>query len=236
MEPLHIIDVARESWMVGPFEFKSGDESARFHHISTDEVYGSLGEEGFFSEESPIAPNSPYSASKTSSDMIVRGYFHTFRMNVVTTNCFKNYGLRQHLEKLIPTIIRKALAEEEIPIYGDGKNVRDWLYVDDHVQAIDLVFHKGRSGETYYIGGNNEKTKIEIAHEICDALAREKPRTKGSYKDLVSFVKDRPGHDKRYAIDATKIEKKLEWRQGERFSSGILKVVGYYLSELNSDN
>ena len=204
--------------------------SGRFHHISKDEVYGSLGKDGYFTEKTPYAPNSPYSASKASSDMLVRSYFHTYGTNVVTTNCSNNYGPKQHQEKLIPTVIRTALSEQPIPIYGDGKNIRDWLYVLDHCKAIDLVFHKGRSGETYNIGGHNEHDNIEIAMKICEILDIKRPRNNGrSYKDLITFVKDRPGHDRRYAIDATKLQTELDWQVEETFESGIEKTVEWYI-------
>lgn len=225
-----LIDVARNYWMDAPFQYKEEYNGCRFHHISTDEVYGTLGAEGLFTEETPYAPNSPYSASKASSDMIVRSYFHTYGMNVVTTNCSNNYGPKQHSEKLIPTIIRKALAEEPIPIYGDGKNIRDWLYVLDHCKGIDLVYHTGLSGETYNIGGRNERDNLYIVDKICSLLDSKKPLSNGkSYKDLITFVKDRPGHDRRYAIDATKIETKLGWKADEDFESGIIKTVDWYL-------
>jgi dTDP-glucose 4,6-dehydratase len=228
-----LLDVARKFWIDSPFQIKDGFENARFHHISTDEVYGSLGSDGFFTENSPYAPNSPYSASKASSDMLVRSYFHTYGMNVVTTNCSNNYGPKQHKEKLIPTIIRKALAEENIPIYGDGKNIRDWLFVDDHCRGIDLVFHQGKAGETYNIGGNNEWTNLEIAQKICDILDEKCKRKKDSYRDLIKFVKDRPGHDRRYAINAEKIIKELEWSAKENFSTGIIKTIDWYLKRQN---
>jgi dTDP-glucose 4,6-dehydratase len=228
-----LLDVARKFWMDSPFQFKDDFENARFHHISTDEVYGSLGSDGFFTENSPYAPNSPYSASKASSDMLVRSYFHTYGMNVVNTNCSNNYGPKQHKEKLIPTIIRKALAEENIPIYGDGKNIRDWLFVDDHCSGIDLVFHQGKAGETYNIGGNNEWTNLEIAQKICDILDEKCKRKKDSYRDLIKFVKDRPGHDRRYAINAEKIIKELEWSAKENFSTGIIKTIDWYLMRQN---
>lgn len=225
-----LIDVARKFWMDGPFKVKSEFKNSRFHHISTDEVYGTLGETGLFTEETPYAPNSPYSASKASSDMIVRSYFHTYGMNVVTTNCSNNYGPKQHSEKLIPTIIRKALSEEKIPIYGDGKNIRDWLYVLDHCKGIDLVFHKGNSGETYNIGGRNERLNIDIAHTICKILDQRRPRSNGrSYSELITYVTDRPGHDRRYAIDASKIENQLGWQAEENFDTGIVKTVDWYL-------
>ncbi|WPU65822.1 dTDP-glucose 4,6-dehydratase [Peredibacter starrii] len=227
-----LLDVARKTWMDGPFKFKDQYKNARFHHISTDEVYGTLGETGLFLETTPYAPNSPYSASKASSDLIVRSYFHTYGMDVVTTNCSNNYGPKQHNEKLIPTIIRKALAEEKIPVYGDGKNIRDWLYVLDHCTGIDLVFHKGKSGETYNIGGRNEKCNIDIVKHICSILDQRCPRKNQiAYSELISFVADRPGHDRRYAIDATKIENDLGWRANENFESGIIKTVDWYLKK-----
>jgi dTDP-glucose 4,6-dehydratase len=202
-------------------------------HISTDEVYGSLAKEGLFTESTPYAPNSPYSASKASSDLLVRSYFHTYGLNVVTTNCSNNYGPKQHSEKLIPTIIRKAIISQPIPIYGDGMNVRDWLYVLDHAKGIDLAFHKGHSGETYNIGGRNERTNIQIVDAICEILDRKRPRPDGqSYKDQITFVKDRAGHDKRYAIDASKIENELGWKAEENFESGITKTVNWYLTRL----
>lgn len=228
----NLIEAARKLWMKAPNEVNLEFEAARFHHISTDEVYGSLGETGYFTEETPYAPNSPYSASKASSDMLVRSYFHTYGLNVVTTNCSNNYGPKQHEEKLIPTIIRKALAEESIPIYGDGKNIRDWLYVLDHCEAIDVVFHKGKSGETYNVGGNNEKTNLEIVYEICAALDKLKPRKKDSkYQELIVFVKDRPGHDKRYAINSDKMFNEFGFKIENLFGQMILKTINFYLSK-----
>lgn len=226
-----LLDVARNYWMDGPFEYKRDYESCRFHHVSTDEVYGTLGETGFFTETTSYAPNSPYSASKASSDMLVRSYHHTYGLNTVISNCSNNYGPKQHQEKLIPVIIRKALRNEPIPIYGDGKNIRDWLYVLDHCKGIDLVYHKGKSGEVYNIGGENERDNNYIAHKICEILDELKPAEK-SYKELISYVADRPGHDKRYAIDATKIKKELGWQAEESFESGIYKTVKWYLLEL----
>jgi dTDP-glucose 4,6-dehydratase len=225
---LNLLEAAKHHWMEQPFVYKKEYENARFHHISTDEVYGSLGSTGFFTEQTPYAPNSPYSASKASSDMLVRSYFHTFGMNVVTTNCSNNYGPKQHDEKLIPTLIRKALKGEPMPIYGDGRNIRDWLYVEDHCRAIDLVFHKGMAGETYLIGGHNERTTVEIAHAVCTYLDKKIPKEK-SYKELIQFVKDRPGHDFRYAIDATKLEKELGWSAEETFDTGIVKTIDWYI-------
>jgi dTDP-glucose 4,6-dehydratase len=227
-----LLEAARKLWIKNPFEVNLGFENARFHHISTDEVYGSLGETGFFTEETPYAPNSPYSASKAASDMLVRSYFHTYGLQVVTSNCSNNYGPKQHSEKLIPTILRKAFSRESIPIYGDGKNIRDWLFVLDHCKAIDLIFHTGKLGETYNVGGKNEKTNLEIAHSICEILDELDPREE-SYKNLITFVKDRPGHDQRYAIDASKLEKELKWKADENFKSGIYKTIKWYLKELN---
>ena len=216
--------------MVGPNQIKSGFENARFHHISTDEVYGTLGKTGLFTEQTPYAPNSPYSASKAASDFIVRSYFHTYGMNVVTTNCSNNYGPKQHNEKLIPTIIRKAISGENIPIYGDGKNIRDWLYVLDHCKGIDLVYKTGKTGETYNIGGRNERDNLYIVDVICSILDEVRPEKK-SYKEQITFVKDRPGHDFRYAIDASKIEKELGWKADENFESGIKKTIEWYLNK-----
>ncbi len=224
-----LLDVARNHWMDKPFSAKAGMEHRRFLHISTDEVYGSLGKTGLFTEQTPYAPNSPYSASKAASDMIVRSYFHTYGMNVVTTNCSNNYGPHQHDEKLIPTIIRNALYGKPIPIYGDGLNVRDWLYVKDHCEGILLSYDKGKSGETYNIGGKNERTNLHIARYICELLDKKKPLAGKSYAEQITFVSDRPGHDRRYAIDASKIENELGWKAGESFESGIDKTIDYYL-------
>lgn len=227
-----LLDVARKSWLTAPFEVKQGKEANRFLHVSTDEVYGTLGKEGLFTEKTPYAPNSPYSASKASSDMLVRSYFHTYGLNVVTTNCSNNYGPKQHNEKLIPTIIRKALSNQPIPIYGDGMNVRDWLYVLDHAKGIELAFHKGKSGETYNIGGQNERTNNQIVNTICEILDQKQPREDGkSYNTQITFVKDRAGHDKRYAIDAGKIQMELGWKAEENFESGINKTVNWYLNQ-----
>jgi len=227
-----LLDVARKSWMNAPFETKPGKENNRFLHVSTDEVYGSLGDTGLFKETTPYAPNSPYSASKASSDMLVRSYHHTYGLNTVTTNCSNNYGPKQHKEKLIPTIIRKALSEQQIPIYGDGKNIRDWLYVLDHAKGIAVAYQKGKSGETYNIGGRNERTNNVIADTICGILDKKRPRASGkSYRELLTFVKDRAGHDRRYAIDANKIESELGWKAEETFDTGILKTVDWYLGQ-----
>lgn len=228
----NLLQEAYKSWMQGPNRCKKGCETNRFLHVSTDEVYGTLGAKGLFTEQTPYAPNSPYSASKASSDFIVRSYFHTYGMAVVTTNCSNNYGPNQHKEKLIPTIIRKAIAGEPIPIYGDGKNVRDWLYVKDHCVGIKKALDTGIPGETYNIGGGNERENVYIAHAICNILDTLQP--KGfSYKEQITFVSDRPGHDFRYAIDASKIERELGWSADENFESGIKKTIDWYLE--NSD-
>ena len=225
-----LLDVARNYWMNAPHQFKNGYEGCRFHHISTDEVYGALGDTGYFTEKTPYDPSSPYSSSKASSDMIVRAYHRTYGMNVTVSNCSNNYGPKQHPEKLIPKIISNALSGKNIPIYGDGKNVRDWLYVLDHCKAIDLIFHNGKNGETYNIGGHNEKNNLEIVDAICAILDKKRPQSNGKpYKDLVIFVKDRPGHDKRYAIDASKLSSDLGWKADENFASGIIKTVEWYL-------
>ena len=227
----NLLDTARKLWMSAPNQYNAGFENSRFHHVSTDEVYGTLGETGLFEETTPYAPNSPYSASKAGSDMIVRSYFHTYGMNVVTTNCSNNYGPKQHNEKLIPTIIRKAVTGENIPIYGDGKNVRDWLYVLDHCKGIELAFKKGKAGETYNIGGRNERNNLYIVDKVCSILDEMKPKASGSYKEQITFVKDRPGHDLRYAIDATKIETELGWKADENFETGIVKTIEWYLKK-----
>ncbi|MBQ4801432.1 dTDP-glucose 4,6-dehydratase [Aquimarina sp. MMG015] len=230
----NLLQAAYKSWMDAPNVFREGKENSKFLHVSTDEVYGTLGRTGLFTEETSYAPNSPYSASKASSDMLVRSYFHTYGLPVVTTNCSNNYGPRQHKEKLIPTIIRKAIFQENIPIYGDGKNIRDWLYVLDHCKGINLVLEKGKLGETYNIGGKNERENIYIAKTICEILDNIKPlESQKSYSDLITFVKDRPGHDFRYAIDASKIENELGWFAEENFESGIEKTIHWYLEKHN---
>ena len=207
--------------MKAPFEYREEYRDCRFHHISTDEVYGSLGETGYFTEETPYAPNSPYSASKAASDMVVRSYHHTYGMNTVITNCSNNFGPKQHKEKLIPTIVRKALSGDDIPIYGNGKNVRDWLYVLDHVKAISLVYAEGKTGEVYNIGGDTEMQNIELAHKICRLLDELKPKDSGSYTEQITFVKDRAGHDQRYAIDASKIRSQLNWKAESKFEDAL---------------
>ncbi|MBI3593460.1 MAG: dTDP-glucose 4,6-dehydratase [Nitrospirae bacterium] len=209
----------------------SEDQSRfRFLHISTDEVYGSLGIEGEpFREDSPYQPNSPYAASKASSDHLVRSYFHTYGLPTLTTNCSNNYGPYQHPEKLIPLMILNALKEKPLPVYGDGKNIRDWLYVEDHCSAIRVVLEKGRVGETYNIGGRSEKTNIELVKTLTGILDGIKPRRSGLYEELIQFVTDRPGHDRRYAINARKIENELGWQPKESFKTGLEKTVRWLL-------
>ncbi len=222
-----LLETAREQW--------SHDQESmtynRFHHISTDEVYGSLGAEGYFTEASPYAPNSPYSASKAAADFLVRSYGKTYGLNVVTSNCSNNYGPKQHDEKLIPTIIRKALAGEAIPIYGNGTNIRDWLYVGDHCKALELVFSNGREGETYAIGGVDEMNNLEIAQTICEILDRKTGRSAGSLAGLIEFVRDRPGHDYRYAIDSSKIKENLGWKPQISLQEGLEKTIDWYMEK-----
>ncbi|MBB5686644.1 dTDP-glucose 4,6-dehydratase [Sphingobium boeckii] len=206
-------------------------ENFRFHHISTDEVFGSLGDEGAFNEATPYDPRSPYSASKAASDHLVRAWHHSYGLPVLVTNCSNNYGPFHFPEKLIPLIIIKALAGGDLPVYGDGTNVRDWLYVDDHVRALESVFEKGVPGETYLIGGRSERRNIDVVHVICDMLDRVQPRADGkSYRAQIVFVGDRPGHDFRYAIDAGKLRSELGWEPRETFESGIEKTVRWYLA------
>ena len=232
MGTFNLIHNAFLHWMSAPNKYKDGYEKCRFHHISTDEVYGTLGETGLFEEVTAYAPNSPYSASKASSDFIVRAYHHTYGMDTTISNCSNNYGGKQHAEKLIPTIIRKAISGENIPIYGDGKNIRDWLYVLDHCKAVDLIYHTGKDGETYNVGGRNERTNLEVVDTILSILDKKSPREDGtSYKEQITFVKDRAGHDKRYAIDATRLENELSWKADEDFDTGIVKTIDWYLEK-----
>ena len=203
----------------------------RFHHISTDEVFGSLGESGLFTEQSPYQPNSPYSASKASSDHLVRAWHETFGLPVVLSNCSNNYGPFQYPEKLLPVIISRAMNEQTIPVYGQGLNVRDWLYVDDHASALVKIMHEGEVGRSYNVGGNEERTNIEVVKTVCSILDRKYPAKSGnSYRSLIEFVEDRPGHDLRYAIDASRISKELGWKPAETFESGMEKTVDWYLS------
>lgn len=217
-----LLEAARKYW--------TGERTGRFHHVSTDEVYGSLGPTGKFTETTPYAPNSPYSASKAASDHLVRAYHHTYGLDTVTTNCSNNYGPFQFPEKLIPVVIGNALEGKPLPVYGDGKNVRDWLYVGDHCEAIDLVFRHGRPGEVYNIGGENEQPNIAIVEKICDLLDEiAGPDSQGPRRRLITFVKDRPGHDRRYAIDATKIRHELGWRPQHTFDEGLRSTIHWYL-------
>jgi dTDP-glucose 4,6-dehydratase len=203
----------------------------RFQQISTDEVYGSLGAEGLFTESTPYAPNSPYSASKASSDHLVRAWHETYDLPTLVTNCSNNYGPYHFPEKLIPHMIIKGLAGQPLPVYGDGQNIRDWLYVEDHAKALTLVLERGVVGETYNVGGRNERTNLRVVESICDLLDEISPSTVGSRRQLISFVTDRPGHDQRYAIDASKLERELGWNAEEHFESGIEKTVRWYVDQ-----
>jgi dTDP-glucose 4,6-dehydratase len=226
-----LLEAALKYWKNSDAEMQS---RFRFLHVSTDEVFGSLGATGHFTEETPYAPNSPYSASKAASDHLVRAWHHTYGFPTVLTNCSNNYGPYQFPEKLIPLVIRNALAGKPLPIYGKGDNTRDWLFVDDHARALRLVLDRGKLGESYNIGGNNEKTNLEVVHAICDSLDERKPDEKGRpYHELITFVKDRPGHDQRYAIDASKIGRELGWSPRENFESGMRKTVEWYLANPN---
>lgn len=216
-----LLDAAREVW--------AGDRSVRFLHVSTDEVYGSLGETGKFHEAMAYSPNSPYSASKAGSDHLVRAYHHTYGLPTLTTNCSNNYGPRQHPEKLIPLAISRMAKNEPIPVYGDGQNIRDWLFVEDHCAAIELVIAKGVPGETYCIGGDNEWKNLDLLHLLCDTVDRHLGRAEGTSRKLLTFVKDRAGHDRRYAIDAEKIHRDLGWQAGTAFETGLRATVAWYL-------
>jgi dTDP-glucose 4,6-dehydratase len=218
-----LLKAARAEWLAG-----EGARPHRFHHVSTDEVYGSLGpRDPAFTETTPYAPNSPYSASKAASDHLVRAYHHTYGLSVTTSNCSNNYGPRHFPEKLIPLIILNALEGRELPVYGDGSNVRDWLHVEDHARALALVLQHGQAGETYNVGGRNERTNLQVVEAVCD-LIDELCGREGS-RGLIRFVTDRPGHDHRYAIDATKLETELGWRAQESFDTGLRKTVAWYL-------
>ena len=218
-----LLEAARQAW--------AGQQDCRFLHISTDEVYGSLGEVGKFHEEMAYAPNSPYSASKAGSDHLVRAYHHTYGLNTVTTNCSNNYGPRQHLEKLIPLAITRMAKGKPIPIYGDGLNIRDWLYVEDHCAALETVMLKGVSGETYCVGGDNEQTNLALVDLLCDLVDRHLCRSSGTSRQLKTFVQDRAGHDRRYAIDASKIQAKLGWKVESSFAEGLQRTVTWYLNQ-----
>jgi dTDP-glucose 4,6-dehydratase len=221
----NLLEACRASWL-SP---KSKVQSPRFHHVSTDEVFGSLGPKGFFTETTPYAPNSPYSASKASSDFLVRAYHHTYGLPAVITNCSNNYGPFQFPEKLIPVVIQSILARKPAPVYGDGMNVRDWLYVRDHAGALWTVLTKGKIAETYNIGGHNEWANLRIVELICDIIDEFAPQLGGNSRKLISFVTDRPGHDRRYAIDAAKIQRELGWTPAHRFEDGIRETVRWYL-------
>ena len=224
---LALLEAARDYWKSLD---DAGRQAFRFLHVSTDEVYGSLGETGKFTETTPYAPNSPYSASKAASDHLVRAFHHTYGLPVLTTNCSNNYGPYQFPEKLIPLIIARALAGEPLPIYGDGKNVRDWLFVGDHCSAIRAVLERGRVGETYNVGGDAEKQNIEVVETICALLDARRPRADGKPRfSQVAYVADRPGHDRRYAIDASKLKGELGWTPAHSFEQGIADTVGWYL-------
>ena len=219
---VNLLNAARNTW-------KDNMGEQRFYHISTDEVYGSLGEEGYFTEETPYDPRSPYSASKASSDHMVRAYFHTYDLPVLISNCSNNYGPNHFPEKLIPLVIHNIRNNKPIPVYGDGKYTRDWLWVMDHATAIDTIFHRGRIGETYNIGGNNEWKNIDLVQNLCDIMDELLGREKGASRKLITFVKDRPGHDKRYAIDATKIKTELGWQPTLASIEGFRRTAQWYL-------
>ena len=222
-----LLEAARAFWTALD---ASARAAFRFHHVSTDEVFGSLGSEGLFLESNPYQPNSPYSASKAASDHLVRAWHHTYGLPTLITNCSNNYGPCQFPEKLVPLMIHHALSGKSLPIYGKGDNIRDWLYVDDHAQALRQVFARGRPGETYNIGGHNEKTNLEVVDTLCALLDELAPRADGTpYARQKTYVADRPGHDKRYAIDAGKIERELGWRPAESFETGLRKTVRWYL-------
>ena len=233
----NLLEAARELWLEKPHKLKEGFYDARFYQISTDEVFGSLGQEGHFSEASNYAPNSPYSASKASADHWVRSYFHTYGLPTLISQCSNNYGSHQHEEKLIPTVIRTALKGEIVPLYGDGKNSRDWLYVEDHCTAIMRVLEKATPGESYTIGGGAERDNLTICKTILSFLDGIKPKKDGSsYQEQIRFVEDRPGHDFRYAIDARKIKSQLGWEPQNTFEEALQKTVVYYLEKYSEKN
>lgn len=222
----NLLEAAYRYWSQSP----TARRGFRLHHVSTDEVYGALGQEGLFAETTPYRPNSPYAASKAASDHLVRAWHHTYGLPVVMSNCSNNYGPYQHPEKLIPLTILNAIADRPLPVYGAGANVRDWLYVEDHVQALYRVLTQGRVGETYNIGGDGERSNLEVVRAICDVLDQRLPRESGSYHSQIQFVTDRPGHDFRYAIDASKARRELGWVPRESFESGLSKTVDWYLT------
>jgi len=212
------------------FSWKDSISDKKFYHISTDEVYGSLNDVGFFTESTSYSPNSPYSASKASSDHLVRAYYHTYQLPMVISNCSNNYGSHQFPEKLIPLMIHNIKNNKSLPVYGKGENIRDWLYVEDHAKAIDLIYHKGKTGETYNIGGNNEWKNIELIRLLCKIMDKKLNRPENTSERLISFVKDRAGHDLRYAIDSSKLQKELGWQPSHKFEDGLEKTVDWYLA------
>jgi dTDP-glucose 4,6-dehydratase len=223
----NLLEACRAQWL-SPSS-RNTHHASRFHHVSTDEVYGSLGATGHFTETTPYSPNSPYSATKAASDMLVRAYHHTYGLPVVITNCSNNYGPYQFPEKLIPVVIQSVLGRKPVPVYGDGLNVRDWLYVRDHAEALWVVLTRGRTGETYNIGGHNEWANLRIVELICDYIDEIAPQLGGNSRKLITFVKDRPGHDRRYAIDASKIKRELAWVPAHKFEQGLRETVRWYL-------
>jgi dTDP-glucose 4,6-dehydratase len=225
----NLLEACRNNWEKRKAESGKRKDAFRFHHVSTDEVYGSLGATGLFTETTPYAPNSPYSASKASSDFLIRAYHHTYGLPTVITNCSNNYGPFQFPEKLIPVVIQSILARKPVPVYGDGMNVRDWLYVRDHAEALWTVLNRGKVAETYNIGGHNEWANLRIVELICEIIDELAPKLGGNSRKLISFVKDRPGHDRRYAIDATKIQRELGWTPAHKFEDGIRETVRWYL-------
>ncbi len=225
---VNLLNAARNTWKKDLAT--EGGKTKRFHHVSTDEVYGSLGDEGLFTETTPYDPRSPYSASKASSDHLVSAYHHTYDLPTVMTNCSNNYGPNHFPEKLIPLIINNILTDKALPIYGDGKYTRDWLWVKDHATAIDAVFHNGRIGETYNVGGNNEWKNIDLVHKLCDIMDEKLNRPQGTARQLITFVKDRPGHDRRYAIDASKLMNELGWGPSVKFEEGFRETIEWYLT------
>jgi dTDP-glucose 4,6-dehydratase len=225
----NLLEACRAAWLTPNSELRTPNSECRFHHVSTDEVYGSLGLTGFFTEKTPYAPNSPYSASKAASDMLVRAYHHTYGLPAVITNCSNNYGPYQFPEKLIPVAVQSILARKPVPVYGDGMNVRDWLYVHDHAEALWLALTRGRDGETYNIGGHNEWANLRIVELICDTVDQFAPELGGNSRKLIAFVKDRLGHDRRYAIDASKIQRELGWTPAHKFEDGIRETIRWYL-------
>jgi dTDP-glucose 4,6-dehydratase len=224
---VNLLNAAKSFWLSAN---KGRQSENLFYHVSTDEVYGSLGEEGLFTEQTPYDPRSPYSASKASSDHLVMAYHHTYHLPVVISNCSNNYGSHHFPEKLIPLAINNIKNSKSVPVYGKGENVRDWLFVNDHAAAIDVIFHKGRTGETYNVGGNNEWKNIELIHLLCKIMDKKLNRPEGTSAKLITFVSDRPGHDLRYAIDSTKLQKELGWKPSLQFEEGLEKTVDWYLS------